>query len=181
LSRKLIPGTEQKFKMELHGDEKLIGKGRVFYQCSFQYRDVQPDNHPNCCVALETTLSNKEIIEGEGSEVNVVMKNLDDSQGVPMTIALIGLPGGLEPRHRQLKELVNMKVIDYYEVINRYVVIYMREMGPGEVLKFKIDVTATIPGLYVGEASCIYLYYTDDMKNWNEPLSVKIVPPPQQT
>jgi len=34
------------------------------------------------------------------------MTNKDKSAGQPMTIAVIGLPGGLEPRHEQLKELV---------------------------------------------------------------------------
>ena len=52
-------------------------------------------------------------------------------------------------------------VIDFYEVLGREVVIYLREMGPGQELKFRIDVVAKIPGKFRGQASRIYLYYTN--------------------
>eukprot|EP01092_Planopodium_desertum_P005367 TRINITY_DN2247_c0_g2_i3.p1 TRINITY_DN2247_c0_g2~~TRINITY_DN2247_c0_g2_i3.p1 ORF type:complete len:141 (-),score=31.19 TRINITY_DN2247_c0_g2_i3:40-462(-) len=93
-----------------------------------------------------------------------------------MTVALIGLPGGLEPRHEQLKELVKTGTIDFYEVIGREVVCYLREMGPAQTVSFKIDVEAKIPGIYAGPASRIYLYYTDESKFWTDPLKISILP-----
>ena len=106
-------------------------------------------------------MSNSEIQEGEGSEILVTMKNKDKNVGQPMVLAIIGLPGGLEPRHEQLQELVKGGVIDFYEVIGREVAVYLREMGPGQTVSFKIDVVAKIPGKYTGQASRIYLYYTN--------------------
>lgn len=104
------------------------------------------------------------------------MKNLDKVNGQPMTIAIIGLPGGLEPRHTQLDELVKSGRIDFFEISGREVVIYLREMGKGQEVAFKIDVEAKIPGFYSGPASRIYLYYTNESKRWNDQLRVNINP-----
>lgn len=32
-----------------------------------------------------------------------------------MSVVIVGLPGGLQPRHEQLKELVQVKTIAFYE------------------------------------------------------------------
>ncbi len=66
--------------------------------------------------------------------------------------------------------------IDFYEVLGREVVVYLREMGPGQQLQFNIDVEARVPGVYAGPASRTYLYYTNEAKHWNAPLQVTIRP-----
>lgn len=88
----------------------------------------------------------------------------------------MGLPGGLEPRHEQLRELVSSGTVDFYEVLGRDVAIYLREMGPGMEVNFKIDVMAKIPGSYKGAASRIYLYYTNESKFWTDSMTVQIKP-----
>lgn len=50
---------------------------------------TKPDNHPQCCVTLGTQLATKQLTEGEGSEIQVVMENLDPNYGQPMTIARV--------------------------------------------------------------------------------------------
>ena len=47
---------------------------------------------------------------------------------VPTPVAIIGIPGGLEVRHDQLKELVKAEKIAAYEVIGREVVLYWRSL-----------------------------------------------------
>lgn len=76
-----------------------------------------------------------------------------------MTICIIGLPGGVDPRHEQLKELVSSKVVDYYEIFGaREVVLYWRSLAPKEVKSFKVDMVASIPG------AGLMLYQADSLQ-----------------
>jgi hypothetical protein len=43
-------------------------------------------------------------ILGEGGEINVTLKNITDDK-IGMSLGVIGLPGGCEPRFEQLKEV----------------------------------------------------------------------------
>jgi len=160
-----------KYSLELKTDTTTCA-----YSLSILYSILKPDNDPLCMVDLVTKLSSTQLTEGEGSEIYVSMKNLDNNNGQPMTIAIIGLPGGLEPRHSQLDELVKSGKIDFFEITGREVVIYLCEMGKGQEVIFKIDVEAKLPGYYTGPASRIYLYYTKESKRWNDQLSVTINP-----
>jgi hypothetical protein len=45
----------------------------------------------------------------------------------------VGLPGGLEPRHEQLRELVKAGTIASYEVKGRELCFYLYSMAPGQV------------------------------------------------
>lgn len=86
----------------------------------------------------------------------------------------IGLSGGVSPEPRQLKELMDKKVVDYYEIFESELVLYFREIGPAENRRINIDVKAQIPGNYVGIASSAYLYYNNEHKNWNNGLALEI-------
>jgi hypothetical protein len=91
-------------------------------------------------------------------------------------VALVGIPGGLEPRHDQLKELVKKGAIDAYEVKGRDVVLYWRGMEPGKSNRVPLSLVAAVPGSYTGPASRAYLYYTDEDKVWLRPLAVTVAP-----
>ena len=103
-----------------------------------------------------------------------VLDNADET--IPTPIAVIGIPGGLEVRHDQLKELVKSGAIAAYEVRGREVIVYWRQMTAGQKQEFPISLVAAIPGTYTGPASRAYLYYTDEHKRWVDPLRVKITP-----
>jgi len=154
--------------------ENIVQK--VTCTTEINFRNTMPNNHPDCSLTLQATLAKNEILEGEGMEVEVTITNIDREVGLPMTVAMIGLPGGLEPRFKHLQELVEAQMVDFFEIRDRFVVFYLREMGPGQVHKFSFDVIAMIPGVYAGEASYTYLYYTDGLRNYTEPLSVNIIP-----
>ena len=49
----------------------------------------KPDNHDNCRVRLSTTLKDTKMVEGQGSEIRVALKNVDDKDGQPMTLAIV--------------------------------------------------------------------------------------------
>ena len=92
----------------------------------------------------------------------------------PMTIAILGLPAGLEPRANQLEELQKAGTIDYYETRAREVICYWRSLAPRQRIALKLDLVAEVPGQYTAPASRAYLYYTAEQKQWAEPLRVTI-------
>ena len=85
-------------------------------------------------------------------------------------------PAGLEVRHDQLKELVSSDRISAYEVVGREVILYWRALKADEKRIIPISLTATIPGIYTGPASRVYLYYTDEHKHWQNGHSVTVRP-----
>lgn len=138
-----------------------------------RYASSKPANSDACPVRIATSLSAKEIREGETVDVNVTVRNTKD-EGQPMTVAIVGLPGGLEPRHDQLKELVKAGAVDFYEVRGREVVLYWRCLKPSQESKLALSCIAAVPGTYRGPASRAYLYYTDEQKQWVEGLEATV-------
>jgi len=155
----MLEGSAMPFSVELK-----------FYAKNFK-------SSPECAVNLFTKLRVKDTIKaGESTEVEVKLKNLKSKEGIPMTIAIVGLPGGLEVRVENLKELVKKGVIAYYELFGaREIVFYWRSMAPDQEISFNFDVIAAIPGRYTGPPSRAYLYYTNEFKTWVPPLAVTIV------
>ena len=98
------------------------------------------------------------------------------AHGLPMCTAIIGLPGGLQPRVDSLRDLVSRRDISAFELRGREVVLYWRGLPPRAKLQFAIDVNAHTPGYFRGPASRAYLYYMDEQKYWAEPLHVRIHP-----
>jgi hypothetical protein len=95
-------------------------------------------------------------------------------QGQPMTVAILGLPAGLQPRPDQLEELKEAGTIDYYETRAREVICYWRSLAPNKRVPLQLDLVAEWPGKYTGPASRAYLYYTAEQKHWAAPLHVEI-------
>jgi hypothetical protein len=95
---------------------------------------------------------------------------------IPTPVAIVGIPGGLEVRHDQLKELVKSGKIAAYEVIGREVVLYWRSIKARDKFDLSLSLVAAIPGVYTGPASRAYLYYTDEFKNWAPGVKVNITP-----
>ena len=91
-----------------------------------------------------------------------------------MTLARIGIPGGLNFQPWQLKELREKGAIAFYETRPREVILYFRSLGPSEVREIPIDLVAEVPGKYVAPASSAYLYYTNDKKVWVAGLKIEI-------
>jgi len=142
---------------------------------SIDYYCEIPESSSECEIDLLAKISNTSFDEGAGGEIMVSIKNLSNKkQG--MVLGIIGLPGGLEPRHEQLKELIKLEKIDSYEINGREIVCYLRGMTENEERKFKIDFIARIPGTFTGPASRAYLYYTNEFKKWLPGLKCSISP-----
>ncbi|MEM6505165.1 MAG: alpha-2-macroglobulin family protein [Planctomycetota bacterium] len=162
---------------------RMAGGSKMPYSIAVDYFADTPSSSDQCKLRIETTLSAPRaglieyhlVSEGETTEVNVKITNVT-GDGLPTPIAIVGIPGGLEPDFDQLKELVAAGKIAAFEVIGRDVVLYWREMKPEQVVDLSIRCTAAVPGTYTGPASRAYLYYTDEHKQWAEGLAVTITP-----
>ncbi len=151
---------------------------QLSYTIDVAYHAITPNSDDACPVKLATSLAGKidadgRAIAGDTFTVKTRMENVTDS-GQPMTIAIIGLPGGVEPVAADLDELQEAGTFDFYELRGREVIFYWRTIEPRAIKEVDFTVTATIPGKYTGPASRAYLYYTAEQKHWIEPLAVEI-------
>lgn len=140
---------------------------------NYNYKTSLPPNSAERSLDMHTSLSNEKVKVGDNSLLKVNIKNIK-KEPLPMSIAKIGLPGGLSPEPKQLRELLESGQVDFYEIFNNYLVLYWREIGPTEEKNISIDLKAQVPGNYTGAASSTYMYYTEEFKHWNKGLNVQI-------
>jgi len=145
------------------------------YSMAVEYRSTEPTSSDAAVVHLAATLAKSEVKMGETVRMDAVITN-KTQKGQPMTMARLGLPGGLTFQNWQLKELREKGQIAFFETRAREVILYFRDMKPAEVKKIAIDLVATVPGTYTGPASSAYLYYNDTDKSWAAPLAIGIAP-----
>jgi hypothetical protein len=161
-----LPDFSSRLNPGKHAVELRMGDGSDLpYFIAVTFNSVTPASADQCKLAMTTTLVEPSLAEGAVSEVKVSVTN-KTGDTLPTPIAIIGLPGGLEVRHDQLKELVKAERIAAYEVRGREVILYWRDIQPNQTIELPISVTAAIPGEYTGPASRVYLYYTDEFKQW---------------
>jgi hypothetical protein len=143
------------------------------FAMNVKYHSLLPENAVQAQVGINVVLRDTQIQEGGVTEAAVSITNKSD-KAIPTPVAIVGIPGGLEVRHDQLKELVKSGKIDAYEVTGREVVLYWRYLKAKDNIDLPLSLIAVIPGTYTGPASRAYLYYTDEYKNWAPGLKVTI-------
>lgn len=153
----------------------MNGGSPMPYSLAVNFHSLKPDSSEECKLHLETSLAQQEVDEGATTEINVTVVNKSD-EAIPTPLAIIGVPGGLEVRHDQLKELVEANKIAAYEVRGREVILYWRSLKGEERVDLPLSLVAAVPGTYTGPANRAYLYYTDEHKTWTEGLKVEITP-----
>ena len=144
------------------------------FSIGVKYHSLVPESAEQAQVGIQVVLKDGKVQEGNVTEATVSIAN-KSSQVLPTPVAIVGIPGGLEVRHDQLKELVKSGKIDAYEVIGREVVLYWRHIKANDRFELPLSLVAAVPGSYTGPASRAYLYYTDEYKNWAPGLKVDIV------
>ena len=135
------------------------------YSISVKWNTSMPNSDARCPVSINCKIESNKAKVGETIRLQTTLNNTS-IEGLPFTIAIVGIPSGLSPQPWQLKEMQEKKMVDYYEVIGNNVVFYYRQMMPSETKELKLDLKAEISGTYEAAASCAYLYYTNEFKNW---------------
>jgi hypothetical protein len=152
---------------------KMSDGSALPYAVAVTYNSITPASADQCKLKIETALKDEQITEGSPTQANVTVTNTSDDV-LPTPIAIVGLPGGLEVRHDQLKELVKADRIAAYEVRGREVILYWRDIQPQEKLEIPLSAIAAVPGTYTAPASRVYQYYTDEFKQWAQGMKVTI-------
>ena len=145
------------------------------YSIAVEYRTTEPASSTQPSSASTRRSRSRELKMGETVRLDATISNKSQT-GQPMTLARLGLPGGLTFQSWQLKELREKGQIAFFETRAREVILYFRDMKPNEVKKIAIDLVASVPGTYTGPASSAYLYYNDTDKSWAAPLPIRITP-----
>lgn len=172
----VFTGFDDKLRPGPHRITLRAGDGKPLpYSMAVEYRSTEPASAKAAVVKLDATLSKLDVKMGETVRLDAVISN-QTTAGQPMTLARLGLPGGLTFQNWQLKELREKGQIAFFETRAREVILYFRDMKPGEVKKLALDLVAAVPGRYTGPASSAYLYYNDTDKSWAAPLAIRIAP-----
>lgn len=165
--------------IEIDGLEKHMGSGKhnievkfvgvqnpLPYSVAVDYTTTLPNSQAECKVKLNTKLATKKAKMGETIRLTAELENTT-KDGLPMTMAVLGLPAGTSAQPWQLKEMQEKGVFDFYEIRDNNLICYYRQMKPSEKREINLDLKAEVPGIYDAPASAAYLYYTPEHKNWS--------------
>lgn len=143
------------------------------YSMDIQWESYLPKSSSETPVKLETDIIQQNVTVGSLARMNIVVDNEKD-QPVSMTTAVIGIPSGASLQPYQLKELLEMGQVDYYEVFDNQLVLYWKSMKPSEKKVIGLDLKAEIAGSFTASASTVYLYYGDENRHWVDGTSINI-------
>jgi uncharacterized protein YfaS (alpha-2-macroglobulin family) len=152
---------------------RLDSQATLPYTIAIEYRSAQPQSSPRTKVSVTTQLLKTQAKMGDGVTLRAHVENTTAS-GVPMTLARVGLPGGMVFQTWQLKELRDKGLIDFYETRPREVILYWRALAPSAKKDVDLNLLAAVPGTYEAPASSAYLYYTAEDKAWTAPVAITI-------
>ena len=125
-------------------------------------------------LAFSTRLDRDKLAEGEAAQLFVTLKNTA-AEAANMPLAVVAIPGGLEVRTAQLRELVDAKRIAAYELWDNAVVLYWRGLNAGQEVTVPVALQAAVPGKWTAAASRAYLYYLDEEKQYVPGTQVEVV------
>jgi uncharacterized protein YfaS (alpha-2-macroglobulin family) len=143
------------------------------YVLEITYHLRQPAAESQCPIRLTTSLARSQVKAGGRLTLLAEVANSTRIEQ-PLTIAVLGIPAGLEVQPEQLEQLRQAGAIDAYQIQPRQVVCGWRTMAAARHVSVKLDLTATLPGEFRAPPSCVYLYQVGEDKCWVAPLSVKV-------
>jgi hypothetical protein len=165
---KYLKEGKHKIKVQYKGTKTALP-----YTMAINYNTTLPKSSEQCNVDVAANLNAKSCKVGETVRLTTEVKNKHD-KGMPMTMAVVGIPSGLSAQPWQLKELQEKGKIGFYEITDNYVVFYFRDMAPNAAHTINLDLKAEVPGSFEAPASSGYLYYTNEYKCWSTTGKIKI-------
>lgn len=143
------------------------------FSLAVDYHTLQPPSDPSCPLRINSQLSTHSVALGNNVRLATNILNTTNTVA-PAPMVHIGIPAGLSPQIWQLKKLMDEGIIDYYEIVNGYVICYFEQLSPNASRIIPLDLKADIAGQYLAPASQTYLYYGNAEKQWEAPISVQI-------
>lgn len=182
----VLPPGEHALRIELQaadGQEPAPGAGDeepapLPWACDLSYHADLPADDPDAAVTIATRLLQDRVAEGRTVALEVALVNRT-AEGQPMTIAVVGLPAGLEVPTSVLDDRQRASDFDLWELRGRELALYWRSLAPSAEHRVRLDLVAAIPGVSTGPASRAWLYYTPQQKRWATPLRVEVTPAPR--
>ena len=165
-----LPAGDVALRLEVEG-----GGAPLPWACDVAYHSDLPADDPATKVALRTALRSAAVTEGDTVALDVVLENVTDDE-LPMTLAIVGLPAGLELPTQVLEDLQRAGTFAFWELNGRELALYWRQLDPGASHAFTLDCTARVPGRSTGPASRARLYYTPQQTRWAAPLRIDVTP-----
>lgn len=159
-ARHLTRSGDQKVKIIFNDTPEALP-----YSVNVYWHSKTPASNEDCKVRINTVLSQNTVKVNETVRLTASVTNRS-ATGLPMTMAVIGIPAGLSAQPWQLKEMQEKEVFDFYEINDGYLYVYYRQMQAKETRRIQLDLKAEIPGTYTAAASSAYLYYTNEYKDW---------------
>jgi hypothetical protein len=147
--------------------------GSLPYTITWSYRTRQAVNDPQTPVKLAARLSKQEAKEGETVKLSASLENVAGKrQGV--TVAVMGLPGGVSADEAQLKALQAAGTISAWELRGRELALFWRELAPAARLEVSVNLRCVVPGVYRGPASRAYVDGDGERVFWAAPVAISI-------
>lgn len=134
----------------------------------------RPADSAEAPLAIAVALGADETLEGRTVPLEVRVTNETD-EALPMALAVVGLPAGLDVDADVLDDLRDADRFDAWELRGRELCLYWNDVAPEGELAVTVDCTARIPGTTTGPASRVELYYTPEAKRWAPPVTARIV------
>ena len=166
---------------------EVSGNNLLPYTFKWDYSALAPKSAEGTPIRLSAKMAANAAKDGETVHLRVTVENTA-KKGHGMVTAVIGIPAGLNlPENlEQLKTYARLKTdgkdnfepgkISFFEVKDRELVLYWRQMKPEEKIEVDLDLICRVPGEYRGPASRAYLYYNADTKHWVEPVTMRVEP-----
>ena len=149
------------------------------------YRSRRPEKtkqtiehvQPDLGLGLAVSLSDVQLQEGESTELRVSVANRELGKGRAMTVAVVGVPAGLQVKPSQLQALVAMGKLGAWELRGRELLLYWRGIEAGGTRQVLVQVQASGMGEFHGPISRAYVYYDEEIRDYADSLRVLILPP----
>jgi hypothetical protein len=181
--RDVRPGTQEPVALAgleaglKPGENRLVlewtGKDTIPYLLAVRWRSPKPANDPSCPLRLTTRFAPPAIKENQPAVLEAELSN-GDKAAVPMPVAVLGLPAGLEARPENLEQLKKAGTVDSYRLRPGEVILYWRSLPAGQKVRCQIQTSSASAGKYWGSASWASSLPAPQARQWTEPAAVEI-------
>ena len=127
----------------------------------------------NHSLDLDVSLSHYNCELADIVGMKVILTNNENTSVANPTLVL-GIPSGLTIDHKQLKELMEDGLFDYFEIFENRLIIYYNYMSALGGKEIVLDLKAEIAGHYIAPPSSAYLYYDEDNVIWKKGAEINV-------